>query len=97
MYKYLGVCFTTRLTFSTILNDLADRARKGMLAIMKLVWSIGEHSPEIFFKILIARYSLFWLMVPKYVDFQITRKVSKEYIYQLWKGFGVSTQSLPDI
>ena len=50
MYKYLGVYFTTRLTFSPTLNDLADRARKGMLAIMKLLWSIGEHSPEIFFK-----------------------------------------------
>ena len=41
--------FTARLTFSPTLNDLADRARKGMLAIMKLLWSIGEHSPEIFF------------------------------------------------
>ena len=50
MYKYLGVYFTTRLTFSPTLNDLADRARKGMLAIMKLLWSIGEHSPETFFK-----------------------------------------------
>ena len=50
MYKYLGVYFTTRLTFSPTLNDLADRARKGMLATMKLLWSIGEHSPEIFFK-----------------------------------------------
>ena len=48
MYKYLGVYFTTRFTFSPTLNDLADRARKGMLAIMKLLWSIGEHSPEIF-------------------------------------------------
>ena len=48
MYKYLGVYFTTRLTFSPTLNDLADRARKGMLAIMKLVWSFGEHSPELF-------------------------------------------------
>ena len=50
MYKYLGVYFTTRFTFSPALNDLADRARKGMLAIMKLLWSIGEHSPDIFFK-----------------------------------------------
>ena len=50
MYKYLGVYFTTRHTFSPTLNDLAYRARKGMLAIMKLLWSIGEHSPEIFFK-----------------------------------------------
>ena len=28
MYKYLGVYFTTRLTFSHTLNDLADRAKR---------------------------------------------------------------------
>ena len=50
IYRYLGVYFTTRLTFSPTLNDLADRARKGMLAIMKLLWFIGEYSPEIFLK-----------------------------------------------
>ncbi|WP_419588314.1 hypothetical protein, partial [Thiolapillus sp.] len=49
-YKYLGIYLTTRLTFSPTLDDLASRARKGMLAIVKLLWSIGEHSPEIFFK-----------------------------------------------
>ena len=49
MYKYLGVHFTTRLTFSPTLNDLADRARNGMLGIMKLSWSVGVHSLEIFF------------------------------------------------
>ena len=49
-YKYLGIYLTTRLTFSPTLDDLASRARKGMLAIVKLVWSIGEHSPAIFFK-----------------------------------------------
>ena len=50
MYKYLGVYLTTRFTFSPTLNDLADRARKGPLAIMKLLWSTGEHSPDTFFK-----------------------------------------------
>ena len=49
MYKNLGVYFTTRLTFSSTLTDLADRTRKGMLGIMKLSWSVGEHSPEICF------------------------------------------------
>ena len=29
MYKYLGVYFTTRLTFSPTLNDLADLSQKG--------------------------------------------------------------------
>ena len=49
-YKYLGMYLTTRLTFSPTLDDLANRARKGMLAIVKVLWSIGEHSPEIVFK-----------------------------------------------
>ena len=40
MYKYLGVYFTTWLTFSPTLNDLADRTRKGMLAIMKLFQNV---------------------------------------------------------
>ena len=48
-YKYLGIYLTKRLTFSPTLDDLANRARKGMLAIVKLLWSIGEHSPDIFF------------------------------------------------
>ena len=60
MYKYLGVYFTTRLTFSPTLNDLADRARKGMLAIMKLVWSFGEHSPELFFFYVLNHGSEVW-------------------------------------
>ena len=51
MYKYLGVIFTSRLTFQPALSDLADRGRKGVTAILKLLWSIGEHSPQIFFKL----------------------------------------------
>ena len=49
MYKYLAVYFTTRLTFSPTLNDLADRARKGMLSNYKYLWSIGELSPDFYY------------------------------------------------
>ena len=45
MYKYLEVYLTTRLTFSPAVNDLAERAGKATLAIVKLLWSLGEHSP----------------------------------------------------
>ena len=83
-YKYLGIYLTTRLTFSPTLDDLASRARKGMLTIAKLLWSTGEHLPEIFRKkCLIVRYSLFLHMVLKYGDYRITKSVSKGYIYQL--------------
>ena len=51
MYKYLGIYLSTRLTFSHALNDMADRAKKGAVAIFRLLWSLGERSPSVFFKL----------------------------------------------
>ena len=50
-YKYLGVILSTRLSFSHTLDDLAKRAKKGVIAILKTLWSLGDHSPNIFFKL----------------------------------------------
>ena len=50
-YKYLGIVLTPRLSFQSTLNDLAVRARKGITGILRLLWSIGEHSPDVFFKL----------------------------------------------
>ena len=50
-YKYLGIYLYTRLTFSHALNDMAQRAKKGAVGIFKLLWSLGERSPSIFFKL----------------------------------------------
>ena len=50
-YKYLGIYLTTKITFTPTLQDLALRARKGLSAIFKLLWSLDNHSPEVFFKI----------------------------------------------
>jgi hypothetical protein len=51
MYKYLGIIFTSRLSFQPTLCDLAERARKGVAVIIKMLWSIGEHSPDLFLKL----------------------------------------------
>jgi hypothetical protein len=50
-YKYLGIFLSTRLSFSASFEDLASRARKGVVAIIRTLWVIGEHSPTIFFKL----------------------------------------------
>ena len=50
-YKYLGIYLSTRLTFSHGLNDMAQRAKKGGVGIFKLLSSLGERSPSIFFKL----------------------------------------------
>jgi hypothetical protein len=51
VYKYLGIMLTPRLSFQPTLVDLANRATKGVTAIIRVLWSIGEHSPSIFFKL----------------------------------------------
>ena len=50
-YKYLGVFLSTRLSFTRSMEDLATRAKKGVVVILKTLWSLGDHSPEIFFKL----------------------------------------------
>ena len=38
MYKYLGIYFSTRLSFSHALNDMSQRAKKGVICIFNLLW-----------------------------------------------------------
>ena len=55
MYKYLGIYLSTRLSFSHTQCDLATKARNGTAALFKMLWSIGEHSPSVFFKLFDAQ------------------------------------------
>ena len=50
-YKYLGVTFSTGLTFSYSLAEMADKAKKGVSGILRFLWSLGENSPKLFFKL----------------------------------------------
>ena len=50
-YKYLGITFSTGLTFSYALKDMSDRARKGVLGILRLLRRLGEQCPKLFFKL----------------------------------------------
>ena len=93
-YKYLGIYLTTRLTFSPTLDDLASRARKGMLAIVKLLWSVDEHSPEIFFKMfdgqiqpILTRGSVIWVLSDN------QECIEREHLSALKKFMGVRSKS----
>ena len=47
-YKYLGVIFSAGLTFSYRLEDMASRAKKGVIGVLKLLWTLAEQSPTLF-------------------------------------------------
>ena len=50
-YKCLGVILSTGLTFSNYLEDMASRAKKGVKGILKLLWTLAEQSPTLFFRL----------------------------------------------
>ena len=50
-YKYLGVILSTRLSFTSTFEDLAAKAKKGVITILRTLWSIGDHPPQVFFKL----------------------------------------------
>ena len=55
VYKYLGIYMSTRLSHTHTLNDMAVRAKKAVVCTLKLLWSLGERSPSIFFKLFDAQ------------------------------------------
>ena len=50
-YKYLGIIFSTGLTFSYAFKDMSDRTSKGALGILRLLWRLGEQCPKLFLKL----------------------------------------------
>ena len=49
-YKYLGLTFSTRLSFFTAVEDMAVRAKKRTIEILATLNRIDCNSAEIFFK-----------------------------------------------
>ena len=47
-HKYLGVWFSTRLSFSHSLESQKAKAKAGIVEILKTLWKLGEVSPNIF-------------------------------------------------
>ena len=50
-YKYLGICFSTRLSFYHACQDLVSRAKRAQLCIMSKLYRIDCNSINVFLKI----------------------------------------------
>jgi hypothetical protein len=54
-YKYLGICFSTKLSFNYACQDLVSRAKKALLCIMSKLYRINNNSIHVFLKIFDAQ------------------------------------------
>jgi len=54
-YRYLGITLSTGLCTNTVLNDLAARARAGVVRVMKYLQELSNVPPDLFFRIFDAQ------------------------------------------
>ena len=50
VYRYLGIYFSTRISFSFACHDLVSRAKKALLNVMCKLYRINNNSLSVFFK-----------------------------------------------
>ena len=54
-YKYLGIYFTTRLSFSTACREIASKAKKALLCIMQRLRMYDNYSVDVFLRLFDAQ------------------------------------------
>jgi hypothetical protein len=54
-YKYLGIYFSTKLSFSAACNDLASKAKRALLLIMQRLRALNNVSAKLFLKLFDAQ------------------------------------------
>ena len=55
VYKYLGIYFTTRLSFVSACRDLASRAKNALVCVLQKLYLLNHNSLEVFLKLFDAQ------------------------------------------
>ena len=55
VYKYLGIYFTTRLSFVYACRDLASRAKNALECVLQKLYLLNNNSVEVFLKLFDAQ------------------------------------------
>ena len=84
-YKYLGLFLTTRMTFSNAPNETANKARKGVTDILRMLWRLGDFSAPIFFKMFDAQIKPMLLYGSEIWGLKEYKSVEKVHTFALKK------------
>ena len=55
LYKYLGIYFTTRLSFVSACRDLASRVKNALVCVLQKLYLLNNNSLEVFLKLFDAQ------------------------------------------
>ena len=98
VYKYLGIYFSTRLSFSFACKDLASRAKGALLCIMKKLSMLNNESLTLFLKIFDTQIQPIVLYGAEIWGLDAAAvHCEKIHLFALKKFLGVSLQTPNDL
>ena len=96
-YKYVGLFLTIRVTFSSALNEMANKARKGITDIFITLWRLGDFSPTIFLKMFDAQVKPMLVYDSEIRGLKECKSVEKVHTFALKKLLNVSPRTPNDL
>ena len=95
VYKYLGIYFSTRLSFTFACKDLASRAKNALFCIMKKLSQLSNESLSLFLKLFDAQVQPIMLYGAEIWGFNDVANVhcDKVHLFGLKKFLGVSLKT----
>jgi hypothetical protein len=92
-YKYLGLHFTTKLSLTQTISELATKAKARTVQILKCLWRLGHIDKDVFLKIFDAQVLPVIMYGSEIWGFQQFDAVEKIQIYACKKILNVGQQT----
>lgn len=80
-YKYLGLNFSTMLSFNIATGEFVARAKKGVVEIVRALKAYGCFSCEVFFKLFDAQIAPSLLYASELWGFKENKQIEKVHLY----------------
>ena len=98
VYKYLGIYFSTRLSFTFACKDLASRGKKALVSIMHNLTKLNSYSLKLLLKLFDSQVQPILLYGAEVWGFDNAAIFcEKVYLFALKKFLGVSLKTLNDL
>ena len=96
-YKYLGLTFSTRLSFRTALEEAAVKGKKCVIQILITLKRIGCNSPHIFFKLFDSQVAPMLLYASEIWGFEPQPQIERVHTFACKKFLNVPVNTPNDL
>ena len=98
VYKYLGIYFTTRVSFVSACRDLASRAKNALVCVLQKLHLLNNNSSEVFLKLFDAQVQPVAQYGSELWDLdKVAIHIEKIHLYALKRFLGVDMKKTNDL